>query len=122
MPKTNNIPTCNHLFDDNHLCGSPALRGERFCYHHHPDRKPVANPYARRSRRGFHLPAPRDLHEINGALGDIITRLAANKLDVHRAGLILYNLQLLSQSLQGQPAQPHTPGAPSMTVASSWVG
>jgi hypothetical protein len=29
--------SCNHLFPDNHRCGSPALRGQTFCYFHHPD-------------------------------------------------------------------------------------
>jgi hypothetical protein len=35
-------PTCHHLFPDDHRCGSPSLRGEAFCYFHHPDRQPVA--------------------------------------------------------------------------------
>ncbi len=35
-------PTCHHVFPDNHRCGSPSLRGEAFCYFHHPDRQPVA--------------------------------------------------------------------------------
>ena len=40
--KTIPAPTCHHLFPDNHRCGSPSLRGEAFCFFHHPDRKPVA--------------------------------------------------------------------------------
>jgi len=91
--------SCIHIFPDTHRCGSPALRGETHCYYHHPDRKPVANPYARRARRGFQLAAPTSQRTLQHALGEVITRLAANKLDVHRAGLLLYSLQIASQSL-----------------------
>jgi hypothetical protein len=37
-----NCPTCHHLFPDSHRCGSPALRGQNFCYFHHPDLQLVA--------------------------------------------------------------------------------
>ena len=93
------IATCHHLFPDAHRCGSPALRGETFCYYHHPDRRPLSNPYARRARRGFSLPAPTDHRALQNALSQVAVRLAANKLDVHRASLILYTLQLASQNI-----------------------
>jgi len=92
-------PTCNHVFEDGHQCGSPALRGERHCYFHHPSRKPVKDPYARRSRRGFQITAPTNHQELMHVLNEVLQRLASNKLDVHRAGLILYNLQLTAQYL-----------------------
>jgi hypothetical protein len=28
-------PTCSFIKHDDILCGSPALRGGRYCYHHH---------------------------------------------------------------------------------------
>jgi hypothetical protein len=98
MP-TNPRATCHHLFPDDHRCGSPSLRGEAFCYYHHPDRQPVSNPYARRSRRGFPLTPPTDQPSLQNAVAEIIVRLAANKLDVHRARLILYSLQIASRNL-----------------------
>jgi len=107
------VKNCTHLFDDGHRCGSPALRGERHCYYHHPRRLPVADPYARRACRGFRLPAPRDRSEMNAALGQLIERIAANQLDVHRAGLLLYSLQLAGQNLPWglNPLPPtHSPG------------
>ncbi|MBW4040434.1 MAG: hypothetical protein HIU91_16575 [Acidobacteria bacterium] len=93
------IKLCTHLFPDDHRCGSPALRGEAFCYYHHPDREPVANPIARHSRRGFHLDPPADRASLQIALNQVTTRLAANKLDVHRASLILYSLQIASRNI-----------------------
>ena len=89
-------PTCTHRFADDHRCGSPALRGEVYCYYHHPKRKPVANPYERRARRGFHIVVPDSPQAFQQALGQVLQRLAANQLDVHRAGQMLYTLQLLA--------------------------
>jgi hypothetical protein len=94
------LQLCTHTFDDGHTCGSPALRGDRLCYFHHPSRRPVANPYARRSRRGFTLPAPTTQQALNDALSQVIVRLAANTLDVHRAGLLLYSLQIARQTIR----------------------
>jgi hypothetical protein len=96
---TRHIQLCTYIFNDHHTCGSPALRGERLCYHHHPNRRPIPNTYARRSVRGFTLAAPTNRRELQTALGDIITRLASNKLDVRRASLLLYSLQLAGKSL-----------------------
>ena len=87
---------CSHIFADRHRCGSPALRGERFCYYHHPDRRPVANPYERPSRRGFQIETPADPPSLQRALNQVIQRLATNQLDVQRASLLLYSLQLAS--------------------------
>ncbi len=97
---TNSAPTCNHLFPDHHRCGSPSLRGQAFCYYHHPDRQPVADPYARRARRGFRIAPPTDAHSLQTTLNDLIVRLGANQIDTRRAGLLLYSLQLASQNLQ----------------------
>ena len=116
MPSTYRVPPCcQHIFADGHRCGSPALRGETHCYHHHPDRKPIANPYERRSRRGFAITLPHDRAALQDALYEVIQRLAANKLDVHRAGLLLYSLQIASgMATLPQPMPP--PSAASYLV------
>ncbi|MGA8938189.1 MAG: hypothetical protein WB439_03410 [Acidobacteriaceae bacterium] len=92
------IQLCTHRFLDNHKCGSPALRGELYCYFHHPRRRPTSNRYERQSRRGFTLPTPRSQREVQDAIGQITERLASNKIDVNRASVLLYGLQLASQS------------------------
>jgi hypothetical protein len=102
MPQTQ-TPACTHIFADTHRCGSPAMRGEQHCYYHHPNRKPVANPYERRARRGFQLAVPDSPHTLRLALNQVLHRLAANQLDVHRAGQILYTLQLLAPHLAHTP-------------------
>jgi hypothetical protein len=94
-----NCPTCHHLFPDHHRCGPPSLRGEAFCYFHHPDRQPAANPYARRARRGFRLDPPTNRRSLQNAIAEVIARLAANQLDVHRAQLLLHSLDIASRTL-----------------------
>ena len=45
-------PTCHHLHPTGNRCGSPALRGEQFCFFHHPTRRPPY-PHTRLSRTPF---------------------------------------------------------------------
>ena len=88
-------PTCHYRFPDDHRCGSPSLRGEAFCHFHHPDRTPVASPQGRRP----HLTPPLDDGSLQNAIAEIIVRLAANKLDVQRARILLHSLQHAARKL-----------------------
>ena len=99
MPTNSTRTNCHYFFSDTRRCGSPALRGEGYCYYHHPVRKPVANPRARAALRGFELPIPYSRETLHQAVSEVMLRLAANKLDVHRASLILYSLQIASRNL-----------------------
>jgi hypothetical protein len=99
---------CIHQFDatptrPSHRCGSPALRGQAFCYYHHPTRSPVRNPNERRARRNarqaFSLPIPTNQQEFRLALSEIMSRLAANQIDTRRAALLLSTLQIVGRNL-----------------------
>jgi hypothetical protein len=88
---------CTHLHPAGHRCGCFALRGEPFCYHHHPSR-PTPNPKPRRARAAagpvpFGLPVLCDLRAVQIALADVALRIANNTLDTKRAGLLLQCLQ-----------------------------
>jgi hypothetical protein len=102
------IALCTHVFPPTpstpaRTCAAVALRGQRFCYFHHPTRKRVANPNERRARRlarqAFDIPLPVNHIELQLALNEVILRLAANQLDVRRAGLLLFALQTASANL-----------------------
>ncbi len=95
------IQLCTRIFPDGHTCGSPALRGELLCYFHHPSRHPTSSRYPRRAPRGFTLAAPRTRQEFQSALSEVIQRLAANKLDTKRGGLLIYTLQMAARDLPG---------------------
>jgi hypothetical protein len=91
-------------------CGAPALRGQAFCYFHHPSRKRVANPNERRARRiarqSFPLTLPTNRLELMLTLNEIISRLATNQIDVRRAGLLLFAIQVACQTLPSSVSQP----------------
>jgi hypothetical protein len=103
-----NRKLCTHIFAPKpaapvHVCGSPALRGQAFCYFHHPTYKRVRNPSERRARRivrqSFALGAPTNPAEFQLALNEVIFRLAANEIDTRRAGLLLFGLQIAGRAI-----------------------
>lgn len=91
---------CRHTMPEGTRCGSPALRGERLCYHHHQTRRPIADARQRHARRNaFAMPTPNSRAEIQDGIGRIIAHVAGNDIDLRRAGLLLYALQLASTNL-----------------------
>ena len=94
---------CTHAFPDAHPCGSPALRGESFCYYHHPTRQRVSNPNERRARRiarqSFTVPLPVNRQQLQRSLIHIIMRITTNQIDPRRAGLLLSALQTAGKNL-----------------------
>lgn len=101
---------CRHRSPEDHRCGSPSMRNESFCYHHHQTRRPVENLRFRRARQAtFSLAVPNSRVEIQNALGEIMLRIASNNIDIRRAGLLLYALQTANSNLthhQSHNAQP----------------
>jgi hypothetical protein len=94
-------PTCHHLHPTGKRCGSPALRGERFCFFHHPTRRPPARAVP--SRTSFDLPALLDSEDLQIALSEVTRRIADNTLDTKRAGLLLLTLQMAKANLAAMP-------------------
>jgi hypothetical protein len=94
-------PTCHHLQPTGRRCGSPALRGEQFCFYHHPTRRPPSR--TPRFRTPFDLPPITDAETLQITLSEIIRRLADNTLDTKRASLLLVTLQMAKANLPGVP-------------------
>jgi hypothetical protein len=91
MPLTTNVRLCTHIKVNGVPCGSPALRGEVFCYFH------------QRMFRGVRTPANSRLHPvaliedelgIQAALMEVINALVRNTVDFPRAQLILRALHI----------------------------
>ena len=97
-------PACHHVHPTGRPCGSPALRGERFCFYHHPTRRPPSR--ARLSRTAFDVPAITDPEALQITLSEIIRRLADNTLDTKRASLLLLTLQMAKANLPAIPTYP----------------
>ncbi|WP_263383658.1 hypothetical protein [Granulicella arctica] len=102
---------CRHLFTQGHQCGSPSLREENFCYYHHTSRIPAPRPPRRTpcETEDFHLDIPEDRPALRRALGEVLRRLAAGRIDTKTAGLLLYGLQVVGSNLPPDPEPLTTP-------------
>ena len=90
-------PTCHHLHPTGKPCGSPALRGEQFCFYHHPTRLPPTR--TRPSSIPFEVPPIVDAETLQMPLSEVIRRLADQTLDTKRASLLLITLQMAKANL-----------------------
>ncbi len=104
---------CHHILPPSdsapaHTCGSPALRGESFCFYHHPTRTSVpsrADQQARLrerrlARRTISLPLPRNRAELFKSFNYVISLVAANQIDLRRASLLLKALKTAGEALR----------------------
>lgn len=91
MPIHPNVKNCTHIKVTGVRCGSPALRGEQFCYFH------------QRMMRGVQIPSNARIHPvalieneeaIQASLMEVINALARNTIDLKRADLILKALHI----------------------------
>jgi len=93
------IPQCRHIMPDNHQCGSPALRGQHYCYFHDPSRK-LRAPRPRTRYPNLNpdiLPPNIDTPKaINQTLSAVLQGLAADTISLYRAQTMIYALQLAS--------------------------
>ena len=98
-------PTCHHLHPTGNPCGSPALRGEQFCYYHHPTRRRPRAAGRRPRLPAFHLPSLVDRASIQRALAKVVSRVIGGRLDRATARLIVYALLAANENLPGDPRQ-----------------
>ncbi len=83
-----NFALCHHRHANGNNCGSPALRGEQFCYFHHPTRGPISRTAAA-TPLAFDLPPITDHEDAQIAVSEIMRRIADATLDIPRANLLL---------------------------------
>ena len=102
MSSTNFAP-CHHRRANGTRCGSPALRGEQFCYHHHPTRRPMRQALVPPLPVAFDLPPIADHDDAQVCLAEIMRRIADATLDIGRANLLLQCLQLATGYIRTDP-------------------
>jgi hypothetical protein len=92
-----------HIMVDGAHCGSPAMRHNRFCYHHkrqHEQRIALSAERARNSRTlAFTLPVLEDANSIQVSLTQIMRLLADGQIERKTASLMLYALQIATTNL-----------------------
>jgi len=94
---------CEHIKTNGIRCGSPALRGEPFCYFHHRARRDFPRrpePVPVVAAPALDIPFPEDADAIQYALGKVMYGLLNGMIDHKTAGLMLYALQTASGNLK----------------------
>ncbi len=91
MPLNPNVKICTHIKVTGIRCGSPALRGESFCYFHERMIRGVPTPPKSR----IHPMALLENEEaIQVALMETINAIVRNQIDMQRANLIIRALSI----------------------------
>ena len=89
---------CVHVDSDGNRCGSHAMRNQYTCYHHQSAEMPSVFPNV-----PFPLESVKDRPSIQKAIGDVLAQLAANEMDIKRASVLLYGLQVAAANLPPHP-------------------
>jgi hypothetical protein len=90
------IPECHYLMPTDRQCGSPALRGQLYCYFHQPSRRP-ARRRLRTRYPGLCIdtwPSIDTPEDIQRTLAATLDALANNNISLHHAQTMIYALQL----------------------------
>lgn len=84
---------CQH-YTEGRQCRAWSMYNELFCYRHrlYPVQPVIEND-------PFEITELNSRPSIQQALTDVAARLAANRMDLKRAGLLIYTLQLASNNL-----------------------
>jgi hypothetical protein len=104
-----NIPRCTHIKTNGTQCGSPAVRGRRFCFFHkswHGERIPLGAQPAPNLDPSFTLPVLEDADSIQVALMQVMRLILARQIEPKMAGLLLYALQTASLNLRHTELEP----------------
>ncbi len=91
MSNGSRINQCLFIKSDGRRCGSPALRGQRFCYYHYEAGRPTVC---------LDIPPLEDANAIQFALTDIARAVADERLDLKRATILGYLLQIAAANLK----------------------
>jgi hypothetical protein len=103
---------CRHINLAGGRCGSPALRGENFCFYHHATRRAIPPPtpgqphHLNSDLEPFALPVLEDRASIQLAISQVVARIASNDLDLKRARLLLFGLQIAIRALPREESEP----------------
>jgi putative acetyltransferase len=106
---TATVPLCQHWLEKGARCGSPAIRGTRYCYSHRFEQARDARKNAERARqRWFESAQMDDVPSVQRAIREVMTRLLTGNIDRKQAGQMLYKLQTVSVKLRRAEFWPGT--------------
>jgi hypothetical protein len=101
------VPLCQHWMDNTTRCGSPAMRGTRYCYSHRLAQARGARKNAERARQRWFESVPlEDAASVQRALMQAMSRLLSGNIGHKRAGQILHKLRTVSVNLRNSGLDP----------------
>jgi hypothetical protein len=101
------IPRCTHIKTNGTQCGSPALRGRRFCFFHKNwQGQRIALNVQPAAPLDFTMPVLEDADSVQVALMQVMRLILAGQLDPKISGLLLYALQTASLNLRQMKLEP----------------
>jgi hypothetical protein len=104
------IRRCQHIKTNGTQCGSPALRGWTFCYHHHESRPERVTVKGRDGKASKVLVTLfEDAHSIQTMVRQVVILMLEDKIDDKKAGRVLYALQIASANLRHMEAEKPRP-------------
>jgi len=108
-PAPSPAKTCHHIKTSGVQCGSPALRGRRYCHYHQRARPIMVNFASQDNPILFALPIFEDAHAIQFTLRNVAHHLLEGFISEKKAGLMLYALQIASANLRNLKAEEPQP-------------
>jgi len=101
------IPRCTHIKTNGTQCGSPALRGRRFCFFHKNWQGQRIQLNAKPADSlTFTLPVLEDADSVQVALMQVMRLILSGQLESKTAGLLLYALQTAATNLRNTKLEP----------------
>lgn len=91
LKKANRSKRCEHVKFNDEACGSPALRGERFCHFHAAAHAP-----------NIEMPVIEDQRSLQIAFTKLAQQVATNKIDAAQAKLLLQILETAGRNLPAE--------------------
>ncbi len=97
MPIDPNIPQCKHIKVNGLRCGSPSLRGRKYCYFHYE----VSRPLVRTD-----IPVIEDINSVQYSLNRLAEYILEKRIDYRQASLLLWLMQIASANARHTRLEP----------------
>jgi len=95
-PKPTTVALCEHIKDNGHRCGTPAIRGRHFCYYH----SRAHAPGPRIGQRDYRAPLLETIESLNLLIQQTNEALGSGRITDKIAGKLLYSVQLTTNLLK----------------------
>ncbi len=97
MPIDPRIPQCEHIKVNGLRCGSPSLRGRKYCYFHYSVTRPLI---------ATDIPVLEDAGAVQYSLNRLAEYILEKRIDYKQASLLLWLMQIASSNARNAKLEP----------------